>query len=243
MLALGEGREDIIGGELGVGGKTATRTRVGLPIGAYYGYRVAGVFQNQAEIDNSPTLGGERPGDFRFEDVNGDGSITTDDRAYLGGPIPDFIYGFTFGAGYGGFDFQADFNGVSGNKVYNAKKIARFGTYNFETGFLDRWTGEGTSNSEPRITNGGINYDVSDRFLEDGSFMRLRDLQIGYTLRRLTERLSISRLRIYANGTNSVPGRITVAIREITTQSVTSVGIDDGIFPLPAPLRGINITF
>ncbi len=246
VLALGEGREDIIGGELGVGGKTATLTQVGNPIGAYFGYQVAGVFQNQTEIDNSPTLGGERPGDLRFNDIDGDGRITTDDRTYLGSPIPDFIYGFTLGAGYGGLDFVADFNGVSGNKVYNAKKIARFGTYNFETSYLDRWTGEGTSNSEPRVTNGGINYNVSDRFIEDGSFLRLRNIQIGYTLpEQLTKRLSISRLRIYAGGTNLATWTdYSGYTPEISSNTVTDVGIDNGIYPIARTYTGgINITF
>ncbi len=246
VLGLGQGNEDIIGGNVGVNAQNATRTLIGLPIGAFYGYQTNGVFQNPAEIADSPTLGAQVPGDLRFVDTDGDGTITTQDRTYLGSPIPDFIYGFTLGAAYKGIDFSIDFNGVSGNKIINAKKIARFGTYNFETSFLDRWNGEGTSNSEPRITNGGVNYNVSDRFIEDGSFMRLRNLQIGYTLpQQLTRRLSISRLRIYANGTNLVTwSDYSGYTPEISSGSVINVGIDDGIYPIARTITGgINITF
>lgn len=150
VLSLGEGKEFLLGGDLGVGGKRITRTIPGLPIGAFYGYEIEGIFQNQQEIENSPTIGDEKPGDFKFRDLNGDGVITADgDKAYLGSSIPDFIFGFSMGASYKGLDFSIDFNGQTGNMVANAKKAARFGTYNYEVSYLDRWTGEGTSNTRP----------------------------------------------------------------------------------------------
>jgi hypothetical protein len=246
VLELGEGKEEIFGGGLGVGGKLGTRTVVGLPIGAYYGYETEGIFQNAEEIANAPTIGDEKPGDLRFVDQDGDGVITTDDRVYLGSPIPDFIYGFNLGAEAFGFDFSIEFNGQSGNKLINAKKIARFGTYNFETSFLDRWTGEGTSSTEPRVTNGGHNYNMSDRFIENGSFMRMRSIQLGYSLPpALLGRVGLTGLRVYVNGTNLITWTdYTGYTPEITSNSVIDVGIDRGVFPIAKTITGgINITF
>jgi TonB-linked SusC/RagA family outer membrane protein len=234
VLGLGEGQEAIFGGGLGIGGLLGTRTVVGQPIGSYFGYVVEGVFQNQAEIDASPSWGRERPGDLRYADINGDGVITTDDRTFIGSPIPDFIYGLSAGFDVAGFDFVIDFNGQRGNKIINAKKMARFGTYNFESSYLDRWTGEGTSNNEPRITNGGHNYEMSERFIEDGSFLRLRTLQVGYTLpSSLLSQLKLSRVRVYANGTNLITwDNYSGYTPEIASGSVIDVGIDRGVFPI-----------
>lgn len=246
VLELGEGKEEIFGGGLGVGGKLGTRTVVGLPIGAYYGYETEGIFQNEGEIANAPSLGDEKPGDLRFVDQDGDGVITTDDRIYLGSPIPDFIYGFNLGAEAFGFDFSIEFNGQSGNKLINAKRIARFGTYNFETSFLDRWIGEGTSDTEPRVTNGGHNYNMSDRFIENGSFMRLRSIQLGYSLpASLLDRVGLTGLRVYVNGTNLITWTdYSGYTPEITSNSVIDVGIDRGVFPIAKTITGgLNITF
>ncbi len=246
VLELGEGKSEIFGGDLGVGGKLGTRTVIGSPIGSYYGYMTDGIFQNEEEIQASPTIGDEQPGDLRFVDVNGDGEITTDDRTNLGSPIPDFIYGFNLGGEYAGLDFSIEFNGQSGNKLINAKKMARFGTYNFETSFLDRWTGEGTSDSEPRVTNGGHNYNVSDQFIEDGSFFRLRNIQLGYSLpQRLLERVHLGKFRVYVSATNlKTWAKYSGYTPEITSGSVLSVGIDQGVYPISKTiLGGVNITF
>ena len=246
VLELGEGKEEIFGGDLGVGGKLGTRTQVGLPIGAFYGYKTDGIFQNDEEIANSPTIGDEKPGDLRFVDTNGDGEISTEDRTYLGSPVPDFIFGLNAGASYGGFDFSIEFNGQNGNKLFNAKKMARFGTYNFERSFLDRWTEEGSSNEEPRVTNGGHNYNVSDHFMEDGSFFRLRNIQIGYSLpESLLKKIQISRVRIYVSGTNlKTWTEYSGYTPEITSGSVISVGIDQGVYPIAKTwLFGANVTF
>jgi TonB-linked SusC/RagA family outer membrane protein len=246
VLALGEGREEIFGGPVGEGGKFATRTVVGGPIGAFYGYRVVGVFQNEEELQQFPRRGPERPGDLRFEDITGDGEITTDDRTYLGSPIPSFIFGFNFGVGWRGLDLDVDFNGQTGNLIYNAKKAARFDTYNFEASYLDRWTGEGTSNWEPRVTNAGHNYEVSDRFLEDGSFLKLRNVRLTYSLPpTLTQRIEVRNARIYLNGTNlfTLTG-YSGHTPEIVGAGVLDVGVDRGFYP---PNRsytvGIDLTF
>ncbi|MDX2245928.1 MAG: TonB-dependent receptor [Bacteroidia bacterium] len=246
VLELGGGKEEIFGGGLGVGGKLGTRTVVGLPIGAFYGYQVEGIFQNESDLLTYPTRGEEVPGDLRFKDVDQDGVITTEDRTYLGSPIPNFIYGFDGGIEIFNIDFVAEFNGVSGNKIINSKKMARFGTPNFEATFLDRWTGEGTSNTEPRVTNGGHNFEMSDRFIESGSFFRMRNIQIGYSLpESFIKKLNISQFRVYLSGTNLwTRASYSGYTPEITSSSVISVGIDNGIYPIAKTyLAGVNVSF
>ncbi len=201
VVKLAEGRNEIFAAFLQ--GEPATHTIVGLPIGSFYGYRTNGVFQSQEEIDASPRLGGERPGDIRYVDTNGDGVITGDDRVYLGSPIPTLTYSFTTGLAWKGIDFNADIIGASGHQVFNAKETFRFSVYNWEKHVVDRWTPDNPSLTEPRITNGGHNYRVSDRFLEDGSFVRLRSISLGYTLpSRITSKAGLDHLRFYASGTN-----------------------------------------
>ncbi len=198
---LAEGRNEIFAAFLQ--GEPATHTVVGLPIGAFYGYQVAGIFQTQEEIDNSPTLGGEKPGDIRYEDTNGDGVLNGDDRVYLGSPIPKLSYSFTAGFEWKGFDFNGDLVGATGYKVFNAKETFRFSVYNWEKHVVDRWTPDNPSTTEPRITNGGSNYRVSDRFLADGDFLRLRSITLGYTLpKSITSKASVDKFRIYVTGSN-----------------------------------------
>jgi hypothetical protein len=109
----------------------------------------------------------------------------------------------TAGLEWNGFDFNADFVGASGNKVFNAKETFRFATYNWEKHVVDRWTPENHSLTEPRITNGGNNYRVSDRFLEDGSFIRLRNITLGYSLpQAFLSKATMSKLRVYVTGAN-----------------------------------------
>ncbi len=246
VLSLGRGNEDIFGGGVGVGGMLATKTVVGQPIGAFFGYETDGIFQNQEEIDAGPLRGGEQPGDLRFVDHTGDGQITTDDRVHLGSPIPDFIFSFNLEFAYQGFDLSAQFTGQAGNQIYNAKKQARFGTPNFERSALDRWTGEETSNTVPRITDGGHNYEVSDYFLEDGDFLKLQNLTFGYTLsERISERFGMHSLRVYASGTNLITWTgYDGYTPEVASGSVIASGIDDAFYPFARTINlGFNATF
>ena len=166
---------DLFGGGVGFSGILGTNSRAGFPVGAFYGYEAIGVFQNEAELQQFPSLDNQQPGDLIFRDINGDGEITPDDRTIIGQPAPTVIYGFNVGFDVAGFDFMVDFNGQAGNELINAKRASRFGLYNFEASFLDRWNGEGTSNTEPRLTTAGTNYDFfSTRFVESGNFLRLR---------------------------------------------------------------------
>ncbi len=247
VLALGEGKEEIFGGGLGFGGILGTRTVVGLPIGSFYGYVVDGVFQNTEELNTLAKRGGEVVGDLRFKDLNGDGVIDDEnDRTYIGNPIPEFIYGFSAGADFAGFDFSIEFNGQSGNDLINAKKMARFGNYNYEVSYLDRWHGEGTSNFEPRVTNSGHNYEFSNRFVEDGSYMRLRNVQLGYTLpETISERLHLNTFRVYVSGTNLVTWTdFSGYSPEVSSENVLEVGIDGGSYPVAKTIiAGLNVSF
>ncbi|HKK46912.1 MAG TPA: TonB-dependent receptor [Balneolaceae bacterium] len=245
VLSLGQGREEIFAGGLVNEISSTTRTYVGGPIGAFYGYQVVGVFQNQQQINNSATRGGEQPGDLQYKDqltidTNGDGVpdkadgvITPEDRTYLGSPIPSFTFGVNLGASYKSFDFSANIDGQTGNKIFNAMKNVRFGIENFQASYLNRWTGEGTSNTEPRITNAGHNYLPSDRFVEDGDFIRLRNVEVGYTLpQNLISKINLRKLRLYVSGTNIVTlTKYSGYTPQVSGGSVIATGIDTGIYP------------
>lgn len=246
VIALGSGRDTIP--DVAITGEFATLTTIGRPIGSFYGYKIAGVYQNNEDIARYPSRQPVKPGDLRFEDLNGDGIISSLDRTYLGSPIPNFLFGASVGIEFAGFDFSADFNGVQGNKILNSKKLARgFGLPNYEASFLDRWTGPGTSNTEPRIMNGGYpNFAVSDKYIEDGSFIRLRSIIIGYTFPRiLLQKIKLNQLRIYANANNLITWtKYTGYSPEIGSNAVTRVGIDGGIYPIAQTiLFGLNIGF
>lgn len=213
ILKLNEQKSEILAG--GINGESATRSAPGLPIGSFYGYQVAGLFQTAEDLANYPRFGNEGLGDLRFADINGrdangnltgqpDGKLSADDRTNLGSPIPTLTYGLNVGAEWMGFDFAADILGVSGNKVMNAKQTSRFAVYNWEKSFFDgRWTPENPTATKPRVVNGGSNYRMSDYFIEDGSFLRLRSVILGYTLpQKWTQRAKINKFRVYVSGLN-----------------------------------------
>ena len=233
VLSLGGGREEILGGGLGNEITFATRTVVGQPIGSFWGFRTDGIFQNAAEIAAGPTRGGEQPGDIRFLDITGDGEITDADKTFIGSPIPDFVYGFHGRVEWRSFDLSAAFSGQSGNEIMNAKKAVRFGLDNFESSYLDRWTPTNASNTEPRVTNAGHNYQASTRFIEDGSYLKLQSAQVGYRLApALAARMRVDHARLYLSGTNL----FTITdysgySPEVTSFTVIDNGIDRGIYP------------
>ncbi len=254
VLTLGQGKEELTGGDVGEGGKLGTRTVVGSTIGAFYGYKVAGIYQNAEQLKSLPKRTNEtagtdvKIGDIAYADIDGDGVITTKDRTFLGSAIPNFIFGFNIGADWKGLDFSMQINGVRGNKIINSKRLARFSTGNFEQSFLNRWTAEGTSNLEPRVTIGGRNYEVSDRFVEDGAFTAIRNLQVGYTLPLSIARdLKMQSLRIYVSATNlKMWTKYSGYTPEIVGDSfdVLSVGIDRGVYPVAKTISaGVSVTF
>ena len=248
----------------GVGGAASHRTVVGGPIGSFYGYKTDGIFQNQAQIDAAVPdniSNGRAPGDIRFVDVNKDGKIDSKDRTNLGSPIPKFYYGINLSAAYKNFDLSVLFQGVSGQKVYNQSRSQMEdlrSSNNFLTSTLGYWKGEGTSNSMPRLTvsDDNNNNRYSDRWIEDASFMRIRNLQIGFKipsdkLKSLTNG-AVSRFRIYLAAQNlmtftkykGLDPEVTRGFSFQKGEAPLSNGQDSGISPQPRILQfGWQVTF
>jgi TonB-linked SusC/RagA family outer membrane protein len=238
-------KNSIFDGGLG-NGQLVSLTQAGQPLGAFYGYQVIGVFQTLEELNQSAKLSFQEVGDLRFADLDGDGVITPADRTFIGSPIPDFIYGFNLGASYKSFDLSLDFQGQIGNEIYNGKQAVRPEIFNFEARVRNRWTGPGTSNTEPRATAGGDNYSPSNYFIENGSFLRLRNISLSYNLpQNLLNKLKISTAKIYLSGTNVFTlTQFTGYSPEIGSSSPVSAGIDLGIYPITAIYSlGFNVGF
>jgi TonB-dependent starch-binding outer membrane protein SusC len=186
--------------------RTRTITTVGQPISSYYGLVFDGIYQNTAEVSSTlfSNSNGTVPGDIKFKDLNADGQINADDRAIIGNPIPKMTYGLSFSANYQKFDFSFLLQGVDGVDRYNdLKQILNYDSrpFNSMVSVLDSWNGEGTSNTTPRLTfnnNGGGN--VSSVFVEDASYMRLKNIEIGYTFD--VKSIGLKHLRLYASGQN-----------------------------------------
>jgi TonB-linked SusC/RagA family outer membrane protein len=235
----------ISAGSLG-NGQLVTRTEVGQPIGSFFGYKVLGVFQNQAELDASPRRPAQVVGDLKYADLFPDGVIDAKDRTYLGSPIPKFVYGFSTEISYKSFDLSIDVQGQYGNKIYNGKNAVRPDLYNFESRVNNYWSGEGTSNSEPRPTASGENYEPSSYFIEDGSYLRLRNIRLGYTFpSSLSSKMKLTKARAYVSGTNVFTATdYSGYTPEIGGSDGFSSGIDLGIYPITSVYSiGVNLTF
>ncbi|GAA4467497.1 TonB-dependent receptor [Nibrella saemangeumensis] len=199
------GGQALLAGGVGQQG-FVTRTDNGQPVGSFYVLNAIGVFQSQSEIDGAPVFGNRasvRPGDLRYEDVNGDGTITADDRIYTGSYQPKLYYGINLGLNYLGFDLTADVYGNAGNKVYNGKRAFRFeNTDNIEAAYADaRWTATRPSTTDPRVITSAT--PASTYFVESGSFVRLNNLTLGYTLpATLMQKARFRTARIYLTAQN-----------------------------------------
>lgn len=195
---------------------TVTRVQVGQAYNSFWGYQTLGIFQNEQQIQDyknksgTPIQPDARPGDFKWADLNGDGVITDGDldKKFLGSSIPKYTFGFTINVEYKGFDLMAFAQGVAGNKIFQGLRRLDILTSNYSTKALGRWTGEGTSNTFPRLTDSDPNGNfsrMSDFYLENGDYLRLKVLQIGYTLpNRLFNHIGVSRLRVYLSSENLV---------------------------------------
>jgi TonB-linked SusC/RagA family outer membrane protein len=249
VLKLDGDQNDFFAGALGVGGQLGTNSRAGNPAGAFFGYELDGVFQSEEELTQFPTLGTQRVGDLRFRDQNNDGMITADgDRVVLGSAIPDALLGLNGSIAVAGFDLSFDLNAQFGNEIINAKKMSRFGAYNYEASFLDRFSADNPSDSEPRVTLAGQNTEtLSSRFIEDGSYLRLRNLTLGYSLpAAVTKRLQMSSFRVYLSGTNLWTSQEYTGYNpEIFNGSVFDNGIDRGnIYPIAKTVTvGADVRF
>jgi len=226
------------------------RIQTGYPIGYFWGYKTDGIFQNQQEIRNYVGKNGKmvqpdaKPGDVRFMDLNNDGSIDTGDKTMIGNPNPDFTYGFNLSGAYKGFDMSVSLSGVYGKDIVEGtRSVDRFFN-NYTTHILNRWHGEGTSNTVPRVTMGGEangNYArFSDLYIQNGSYLRVKSVNIGYDLKTLMEELPVKQCRIYVSGSNLLtftpyPG-IDPEVGYGYTESsgnTWSSGIDLGYYPQP----------
>jgi len=229
-----------------------TRTQVGHPYKSFYGYQTAGIFQNQAEIDAYTNGSGGLiqpnavPGDFRWKDNNGDGTITDDDKAFLGTSLPKMTFGLTLNMDYKGFDLMIFTQGAAGNKIFQGLRRLDIGTANYQTSVLDRWTGDGTSNTYPRISssdNNGNFTKMSDFYLQDGDYLRLKVVQFGYTLPLSTVgKVGIQKVRLYVTGENLLTlTKYTGYDPEI---GGGTFGIDRGYYPQARTLMfGANLQF
>nr|WP_087880224.1 TonB-dependent receptor [Dysgonomonas macrotermitis] len=239
-----------------------TRAQNGKPFPYFYGYKTAGIFQNVDEVNSYKNADGELiqpnavPGDVRFVDINGDGVITDDDRTDIGKGMPDWTYGLNFNVGWKNFDFSMMWQGTIGNDIFDATRRTDIKSSNLPSWMLNRWTGEGTSNKYPRFVLGdNTNWQSSDLYVYDGSYLRLKNIQLGYTLpNSLTRKFFVSSLRLYvaaenlltftkyhgfdpeiSSGSNSSIG---------SADGGTSLGIDRGVYPQARTFTvGVNLSF
>ena len=250
VLEVNNGTGFIEGGSFGVGQPMPSRMEVGLPIGYFYGYKTDGIFQDMAEVNAHPSqeaLGAKAsPGDIRYKDVNGDGKLDTDDRTMIGSPIPAATMGLNLSLKYKGFDFIAYAYASLGNEmVRNYERVQP--NVNRLAYVMDRWTGAGTSTTVPRVTTDATANNIfSDFYVEDASFLRMQNLQLGYTLpTSLTQKFFIDNLRLYA----SVSNLFTLTEYKGYDPAASSGapiggGIDFGFYPAATTLTfGLNLNF
>jgi len=234
------------------GAGTISRAQNGKPFPYFYGYKTDGVFQNQNEIDAYQNASGEKiqpnavAGDVRFVDINGDGKITDDDRTDIGNGMPDWTFGLNLSAGWKGFDFSMMLQGTMGNDIFDATRRTDISTVNLPSWMLARWTGEGTSNKIPRFALGDSqNWQSSDLYVYDGSYMRLKNIQLGYTLpASITKHLLLSSLRFYVSGENLLTFTKYHGFDPEISSTTTSLGVDYGVYPQARVWTvGVNIAF
>ena len=245
VLSLGDGSDKVDGPCI---------TKVGETIASFYGYKTAGVFQTQEEVNAYVNDKGEKmmpdakAGDFRFKDVNGYGVVNEKDRTILGAYFAPVTFGVSASFQYHGFDLALELAGVAGNDIYNSKKAPyNFNQFNFLEGWKDRWHGEGTSNKYPILSNQRPdNMRASDFFVENGSYLRLRTLQLGYTFpREWMQRIYLNKLRVYVNAQNLFTLSAFNGWTPEVGGSPLRSGVDDGaLYPIPAAVTfGLNVTF
>lgn len=219
-----------------------TRMTEGFPVGHFVGYRTDGIFQSQEEVFSHLAANGDvlQPragaGDLRFVDMNGDGVINSDDITDIGSPWPDHIIGLSLGGDYKGFDFNIILSTQIGHDIFRAYERSDVTYTNYQTFWLDRWTSENTNTTYPRLVSNDPNNNQrpSDFYLEDGSFLRLRNLQIGYNLpERLVEKAKLQGLRVYLSANNLFTlTNYNGFDPEIGTSGwILDTGIDKGYYP------------
>ena len=232
----------VIGSDASNQMKSATRMQAGFPIGYFWLYKMDGIFQTQSEISNYRGGAGKTiiqpnavPGDIKFRDVNGDGKIDDNDRSYVGSPHPKYNYGINATVRWKGFDCNVFFSGLAGNQIFNILHRWDLPTANYPTSILGRWHGEGTTNTAPRVSTGDLNGNFTNPstfFLEDGSYLRLKNVSLGYTFTNL-KKYKIQTLRLYASGTNLFVLTKYTGLDPEVSGSALGLGIDHGVYPQP----------
>lgn len=233
------------------------RDVVGHPAFAFWGYQTNGVFQTQTDVQNYKSANGTviqpnaQPGDFRWKDVNGDGTISPSDMTYLGSPLPTYTYGLTINAGYGNkkignFDFMIFFQGQGGNKIFQGYRRLDVGNANFPADYMNRWTGAGTTNSYPRMTLSDPNENylyMSNFYLHNGAFMRIKNVQLGYSFpESVAKAIRAEKIRIYIAAENLVTFTTYNGFDPEIGGGV--FGIDKGFYPQSRTLiAGLNLQF
>lgn len=233
-----------------------TRTTVGRPIAQFYGLKTNGLFQNWDEVHAQTAQKNVAPGDVRYKLVNKDNLFSSENYTYLGSPLPKFSYSFNAAASYKGFDLSVALQGVYGNKIYNGPSTYTRSTqnlsYNYARDMIKRWRGEGTQTDAryPRLGGLDANNSIlqSDRYLEDGSYLRIKMVQLGYTLPvTLTTKIGIKSVRIYINAQNLYTfTKYTGLDPEIGMkggEDPLDIGVDRGYYPMPRLYSiGMNVT-
>ena len=250
VLEIKNAEKVLTWGDGGFGQSGILRAEVGKPFGFFYGYKVDGVFQNWGEVNAYKDKDGNliqkdaQPGDFRFKDLDGDGKITdTKDRTELGNPIPKFTGGVSLDLGWKGFDLNMFWYAALGQQNWMALRRYDQPNTNYTNDFYtNRWTGEGTSNTYPRVTDVDANNNLkfaSDFYVKDASYVRLKNITLGYTIpKSITSRIRISKARFFVSGENML------TFTKYPGYEPESQGIDLGLYPQPrSVLGGINLTF
>ena len=250
VLEVNNGTGFVEGGSFGVGQPMPARMEIGLPIGYFYGYQTDGIFQTQEEVDAHPSqtaLGADAsPGDIRYKDVNGDGVINSDDRTNIGDPIPAFLMGLNITLRYKGFDLVAYAFASIGNDIVRNYERAQ-PNVNRMNYTLDRWIGEGTSTTVPRVTTAATANNVfSDFYVEDGSYIRLQRLSLGYTIpKETTEKIRIKEVRFFV-AINNLFTLTKYMGYDAAASSGAPIGsgFDSGFYPAPRIYSiGLNLNF
>jgi len=237
VLKVDNGTQFYEGGSFGVGQAAPARMEVGQPMGYFYGYKTDGIFQTQEEVDAAPSQKGvgyaASPGDIKFVDVNGDGVITPDDKTNIGDPIPSVIMGLNISLQYRNFDFVAYAFASIGNEIVRNYERAQ-PDVNKLSSALDRWTGPGTSNTVPRVIYGATTNTIfSDYYVEDGSYVRLQRVSLGYTIpQKITQKAKIAEFKIFIAVNNLVTlTKYTGYDPGASTGQPIGGGFDSGFYP------------